>query len=142
MKFIITILFSIFLSQSAQATPQIPIEIIKVKDGDTVVAKLENGNTFDIRLYGIDCYENKKILRAYKQAYNDNTSIEDIVEKGLKAKLYLDNMTQNAKNTTFSFMGVDIYKRVLGILYFDDININDNLVEKDFCKSYVYKENL
>ena len=34
----------IFFTQTVLATQQIPIEIIEIKDGDTVLAKLENGN--------------------------------------------------------------------------------------------------
>lgn len=138
-KFFI-ILFIIFFNQVVFATPKIPIEIVAIKDGDTIRAKLENGNKFDIRLYGIDCYESKKIHRAYKQAYTEKTSIENIIERGLLAKHYLENENKKSKTISFSFMGVDIYKRTLGILYFDNININNSLVEKKFCKSYLYSE--
>ena len=140
-KLLISLLI-IFFTQTVLATQQIPIEIIEIKDGDTVLAKLENGNKFVIRLYGIDCYESKKIHRAYKQAYLDNISIDDIVEKGLLTKQYLKNEHAKSSTTTFSFIGVDIYKRILGILYFDGININDRLVKNNYCKNYLYQEQL
>ena len=100
-KLLISLLI-IFFTQTVLATQQIPIEIIEIKDGDTVLAKLENGNKFVIRLYGIDCYESKKIHRAYKQAYLDNISIDDIVEKGLLTKQYLKNEHAKSSTTTFS----------------------------------------
>jgi len=39
-------------------------------------------------------------------------------------------------------MGVDIYKRPLGLLYFDDINVNKKILDEKICKPYNYKKNI
>ena len=123
------------------AQTKIPIEIIKIHDGDTIRAKLKNGNEFNIRLVGIDCYETSKIHRAYKQAYIDKLDINDVIDKGLKAKEYLKELNKKEKDVSFLFMGLDKYNRVLGVLYFDNENINQKLVNENYCKVYEFREN-
>ena len=44
------------------------------------------------------------------------------------------------KDISFEFKGIDKYGRGLGILYFDNININQKLIEEKYCKVYEYKE--
>lgn len=122
------------------ADEKIKIEIIKITDGDTVKAKLENNNKFSIRLQGIDCAESYTNNRAYKQAYQENQSIDEIVKNGLNVKKYLTNLHKNTKNVSFIFRGIDKYGRVLGVLYFDKTNINQKLIDDGLCKPYIYKE--
>ena len=43
-------------------------------------------NFFYLRLVGIDCYETKNINRAYKQAYTDNLTVEEVIKKTDKNK--------------------------------------------------------
>lgn len=120
------------------AFSEIPIEIIKIYDGDTVIAKLENGNVFPIRLIDIDCFEAQVIDRAYKQSYYKKLSIENILEKGMQSKFYLISLLENSKKISFDFMGIDKYKRALGILYFDGININKKMLDEKICEPYTY----
>ncbi|MBE7707687.1 MAG: thermonuclease family protein [Cyanobacteria bacterium SIG27] len=44
------------------------------------------------------------------------------------------------QTASFEFRGIDKYSRVLGILYFDDTNINQKLIDEKYCKVYKYKE--
>ena len=138
---LITIIYLIFFSQNIFAfQSKISIKNLKVLDGDTVKVTFESGNKFSIRLIGIDCFETEPIHRAYKQAYYSHLSIDQVIYKGFEAKNYLKNLHKKAKNISFVFQGVDKYGRVLGILYFDNININQHLLDKGFCLPYVYKE--
>ena len=138
---LITIIYLIFFSQNIFAfQSKISIKNLKVLDGDTVKVTFESGNKFSIRLIGIDCFETEPIHRAYKQAYYSHLSIDQVIYKGFEAKNYLENLHKKAKNISFIFQGVDKYGRVLGILYFDNININQHLLDKGFCLPYVYKE--
>ncbi len=138
---LITIIYLIFFSQNIFAfQSKISIKNLKVLDGDTVKVTFESGNKFSIRLIGIDCFETEPIHRAYKQAYYSHLSIDQVIYKGCEAKIYLENLYKKAKNISFVFQGVDKYGRVLGILYFDNININQHLLDKGFCLPYVYKE--
>ncbi len=58
----------------------------KIYDGDIIQAKVNNGNKFSIQLTGIDCYETSKIHRAYKQAYVDKLTINEVIKKGFVRK--------------------------------------------------------
>ena len=44
------------------ADTKIPVQLIKIKDGDTVDVRIEK-NTFPVRLIGIDCYETGRTLQ-------------------------------------------------------------------------------
>lgn len=92
---IIFIMFILFLTASLSfaGSYNIPITIIKVIDGDTVLAKIDN-NIFQIRLYGIDCYETETIHRAYKQAYINKIGIEKVILQGKMASKILNQYIQ------------------------------------------------
>ena len=83
---------------------------------------------------------NIKIHRAYKQAYIDKLDINDVIDKGLKAKEYLKELNKKEKDISFLFMGLDKYNRVLGVLYFNNENINQKLVNENYCGVYEFRE--
>lgn len=119
----------IFFGGFTLAGTKIPIQILKIYDGDTILAKIDN-EKFSVRLIGIDCYETSDINRAYKQAYQNNLKIDEVVCKGKDSKEYLKKMYENNKNKPIylDFKGIDRYGRALGIIYFDKININEELL--------------
>ncbi len=135
-KLIITIISCIW-GLTVWADVRTPVELVRISDGDTVVARIDK-NEFKIRLIGIDCYETAKINRAYKQAYQNNLSIDEVVNKGLNSKRYLEELYAQNKNskTSIEFKGLDIYNRVLGVLYFDKLNVNENLKLHGGCMMY------
>lgn len=135
-KLIITIISCIW-GLTVWADVRTPVELVRISDGDTVVARIDK-NEFKIRLIGIDCYETAKINRAYKQAYQNNLSIDEVVDKGLNSKRYLEELYAQNKNskTSIEFKGLDIYNRVLGVLYFDKLNVNENLKLHGGCMMY------
>lgn len=137
MKYILTTICLILTSLTVFADTRTPIQITKIIDGDTIEAKINN-NPFIIRLIGIDCYETCKIHRAYHQAYDNNISIDDVIARGLESKKYLQQLykSNRSKQSQFEFRGVDKYGRVLGILYLNDININQKLLENGGCMKY------
>ena len=129
-SFILLIVF-VFCSASYAAS-KTPVRIVKILDGDTVRAKI-NDNIFSIRLIGIDCYETTSNNRAYRQAYNNNLTIGEVIKNGKFSKKYLINLYKNSNVQTFEFMGLDYYKRPLGVLYFDDVNINQKMLNHGGC---------
>ena len=118
---------------------KIPIQITNISDGDTVKAKIDK-NEFKIRLVGIDCYETCKIHRAYKQAYENKLNIDDVMRNGKLSKHYLQNLYEinKNKNIYLEFKGVDVYGRVLGVLYFDRINVNEEMKNHGVCMLYEF----
>ncbi len=137
-KFLLLIGF--LLSTVSFASERIPIIITKIIDGDTVRVKMQSENKFALRLAGIDCYETHLSHRAKSQAYDDKLNVDEIIKKGMSAKEYLKELKNNTKDISFEFRGIDKYSRVLGILYFDDTNINQKLIDEKYCKVYKYKE--
>lgn len=137
-KFLYIIFLISTITTPTIADTRIPIEITKIYDGDTVEAKIDKNKPFKIRLIDIDCYETSKIHRAYKQAYCNHKSIDDVIAAGLDSKKYLQNLYDNNKSngTYLEFKGIDIYGRALGILYFDTLNVNENLKNSGGCLNY------
>lgn len=113
------------------------IKITKVYDGDTILGFV-NGKKVNIRLLGIDCYETSPINRAYKQAYLQKISIEEVVKRGNRSKTILNNLVENNPNAKIILKGKDCYNRDLGILFINDININKYMVENGGCLKYTY----
>ena len=66
----------------------------------------------------------------------NNLSVDNVLLKGKNSKKYLKNLYKNTDKTYFEFKGLDIYKRVLAVVYFDDINVNDSM--KTFGGCIVY----
>ena len=132
-SFILLIVF-VFCSAS-YAVSKTPVKIVKILDGDTIRAKI-NDNIFSIRLIGIDCYETTPNNRAYRQAYNNNLTIDEVIKNGKFSKKYLINLYKKSNVQTFEFMGLDYYKRPLGVLYFDDVNINQKMLNHGGCLKF------
>lgn len=135
--FIVVALLSLL---SSYADSKTPITILKIIDGDTLEVHTNNKNKFSLRLFEIDCYETSQSHRAKSQAYDDKINLADVIDKGLNAKKYLRKIKNNAKEISFEFKGIDKYGRVLGVLYLDNININQKLIDEKYCKIYKYKE--
>ena len=115
------------------------IKITKVTDGDTVKGII-NGKEMSIRLSGIDCYETSKRDRAYKQAYLNKMSIEDVVKRGKESKEILTNILKSNNNITVRFTDIDKrYNRNVGIIYAGDINVNEYMVQNGGCMMFEYK---
>lgn len=115
------------------------INITKVCDGDTIKG-IVDGKEVPIRLTGIDCYETSKINRAYKQAYLNKISIEEVVKRGVQSKRILCKFLENHPNVKVKFTDTDRYDRKVGILYADNININEYMLQEGGCLVYEYKQ--
>jgi len=137
MKHVFLILILFIFINSVSALTQ--IKVLKIYDGDTIQAQTDGGNKFSIRLIGIDCFETSKINRAYKQAYINKLNIDNVIKKRNKAKIYLEELYKNNSKTSFDFVGVDKYGRVLGVLWFDNFNVNEELLNKGYCSRFEYK---
>ncbi len=119
----------------------IPVEVLEIYDGDTIKVKLDSNNKFSIRLVEIDCFETSKIHRAYKQAYVNNLKIEQVVKQGNSTTKVVQELYKNSKNASFDFQGIDKYSRALGIVYFDELNVNKYLLDNKICLPYEYIDN-
>lgn len=90
--------------------------VVNVYDGDTITILSKDSQAYKIRLWGIDAPEKK-------QAF------------GEKSRAYLRNMIIN-KSVKVRKMGQDRYKRILGIVIFNGVDINAKMVESGYAWSY------
>ncbi|MGN0015271.1 MAG: hypothetical protein ACI37T_07645 [Candidatus Gastranaerophilaceae bacterium] len=68
-------------------------------------------------------------------------SIDKVIEKGVFSKQFLEKLYKNSNHQVFlEFMGLDTYKRVLRIIYFDDINVNETMKNNGGCLPYEYNK--
>ena len=103
--------------------------LLRVVDGDTLDASIDLG--FDVwvkkrvRLYGINAPESR------------TRDLEE-KKKGIAAKEKLQELLE-ASNGIFVIKshGVGKYGRCLGVIYIDDDNINERLINEGFAKEYL-----
>lgn len=109
-------------------------EVRHVFDGDTIQI-YTGGEAFNVRLYGIDCMETAPIHRAYHQAYDKKTTVEDIINQGNSAtKILKEIIEKNNNKIYFKTMGIDHYGRLLAIIYnMQKKNINNMLLKNPYC---------
>lgn len=132
MKRILLIITFLLLTKVGVAYQE--IEVLKVYDGDSILAKIED-NIFRIRLYGIDCFEGAKSDRARWQAKKYNLTLQEIINSGNLAGEILKEKLKN-KKVYFDFKGVDKYSRALGNLYVDNVSIEDEMLKTPYCFDY------
>lgn len=136
----IILLLVIVLGLAVYAEERVQVTLFRVYDGDTIEVINENNQKENIRLIGIDCYETSTNNRAYKQAYENKLSIEQVVAGGTKAKLALIELfkTNKSKKLYLERHGKDHYNRTLGIIYLGKININKYMLESGNALEYKY----
>ena len=129
MKKTFLLLAILFFAQTCFAFQE--IEVLKVYDGDSILAKIDD-NIFRIRLYGIDCFEGAKSDRAKWQAKKHNIPLLELLDGGNMAGDILKDKLKD-KKVYFDFKGVDKYSRALGNLYVDNISIEDEMLKTPYC---------
>lgn len=93
---------------------------MRVSDGDTVVLLDADNTQHKIRLNGIDAPENG-------QPYGD------------KSKEYLTGLIAR-KEVTVEVKGKDRYKRILGVVYLGEVNINAEMIRAGYAWNYKYSK--
>lgn len=96
-------------------------KVTRVSDGDTVILTDSKKNKTKVRLDGIDAPE-------IGQEYGD------------ESKEFVEKLILN-KNVKVKVIGVDKYKRTLGVIYLDNLNINEELLANGLAWQYHYNKN-
>lgn len=104
--------------------------VTRVVDGDTIHA-LCNGKDVKIRLAVIDSYESKKNQRAFKQAYEQHITLEEVIARGKRATEITKQELEGKKiKVVSSPTNKDRYGRALGSVYVDNVDINEKLLKE------------
>ena len=96
-------------------------KVVKVQDGDTITVLTGDNKQIKIRLDGIDAPEGGQ-------------------DYGNKAKQYLSDLVIG-KTIKVEDMGKDIYKRTLGVVYLNDLNVNEEMIRAGYAWRYKYNKN-
>jgi endonuclease YncB( thermonuclease family) len=91
-------------------------KVIKVSDGDTITVLDSNNKKRKVRLDRIDAPESKQSF-------------------GIKSRNYLAKLIEN-KKATIQYKKVDRYKRILGIVKLDDMDVNLHMVSTGHAWHY------
>lgn len=97
---------------------QIRGKVIKVSDGDTVTLLTDDYTQVKVRLFGIDCPEKNQ-------------------DFGQKARRFVADQCLQ-KNVLVEKKGEDKYKRTLGIVFIDNVNLNELLLSKGLAWHYKF----
>ena len=118
--------------------------IIKINDGDTITA-LVNNETTKIRLLDVDCYETKKNAIAKFQQQYYGLSYDEVLEKGKQSRKILKKLLKDHRYIRVEWGKRDSFGRILGKVYLDDIksngtiDVNQYMLESGGCNKYLPK---
>ena len=135
------VLFTILLVQSVSAH-EFVATIIKINDGDTLTALVNNENT-KIRLLDVDCYETGKNSNTKFQQKYYGLSVDEVLEKGKQSRKILKKLLKDHRYIRVEWEKRDSFGRILGKVYLDDIksagviDVNQYMLKTGGCNKYV-----
>ena len=135
------VLFTILLVQTVSAH-EFVATIIKINDGDTLTALVNNENT-KIRLLDVDCYETGKNSNTKFQQKYYGLSVDDVLEKGKQSRKKLKNLLKDHRYIRVEWEKRDSFGRILGTVYLDDIksasviDVNQYMLKTGGCNKYI-----
>ena len=76
------------------------------------------------------------------KSYAHKMTIEEVTAKGIQQKQALIRLLEDNKDKQLYLErhGKDIYKRTLGVIYLDDLNVNKYMLESGNAMEYIYKK--
>jgi len=104
--------------------------VTKVSDGDTIHLTTPEQTILKVRLYGIDAPETDKI--------NNKTGKVNIPGQpyGEESGRTLENKIMN-KNIKVDILDIDKYRRMVGMIYLDNRNINLEMVREGYAEGFI-----
>lgn len=135
------VLFTILLVQSVSAH-EFVATIIKINDGDTLTA-LVNNETTKIRLLDVDCYETGKNSNTRFQQKYYGLSVDEVIKHGKQSRKKLKNLLKDHRYIRIIWEKRDGFGRILGKVYLDDIksagviDVNQYMLKTGGCNKYV-----
>ena len=97
--------------------------VTRVYDGDTILVTRNRTDTKKVRLVGIDAPETSRKKYEPGQPYS------------LQSKKYLTSLVLN-RTVTITSYHLDVYNRVLGVVVWEGININLEMVRSGLAEVY------
>lgn len=129
---LITLLLALLSISSAFAKEPIRTVVgivTKISDGDSVSIHDDLGTKLKIRLYGIDAPETEKSSRRTGQVSKEGQPYGEESYWALQGKL-------ERQRIRVDILDIDKYKRMVGIIWLNDRNINREMVQEGHAWAY------
>ena len=104
--------------------------VTKVSDGDTIHVTTPEQTKLRVRLYGIDAPETSKVNAHSGQINKPGQPYGEDSWKALKNKI-------KGRQVRLDILDIDKYRRMVGIIWCDDRNINLEMVREGYAEAYV-----
>ena len=124
---------TLFLASPSFASKPIQIVIgtvTKVSDGDTIQITTPEQTKLRVRLYGVDAPETPKINQRTGRVNKPGQSHGLEFWKALEGKIL-------GKQVQFEISDIDKYKRMVGIIWIGERNINLEMVQEGYAEAYI-----
>ncbi len=105
-------------------------KVTKVSDGDTIHLTTREQTKLRVRLYGIDAPETPKINHRTGQVNKPGQPYGLESWRALKGKI-------NGQQVRLDILDIDKYRRMVGIIWFGDRNINIEMVSEGFAEAFI-----
>lgn len=117
-----------YFTQAAQRT--IVGTVTYITDGDTIHVVTAEQTKLKVRLYGIDCPETVKMNHQTGAVSKPGQPYGNEAKDALTAAIY-------GKQVTLEVMDVDRYKRIVCIVWYQNRNINLEMVSAGYAEAFV-----
>lgn len=104
--------------------------VSKVSDGDTIHVTTSEQTKLRVRLYGIDAPETYKINNRTGQVNKAGQPYGDESWKAIEGKIM-------GKHVRLDIIDIDKYKRMVGMVWLDESNINLEMVSEGYAEAFV-----
>lgn len=104
--------------------------VTKVSDGDTMQLTTPEQTKLKVRLYGIDAPETYKTNNRTGQVNKVGQAYGDESRKALESKI-------TGKQIKLDIIDIDKYKRMVGMIWLDNRNINLEMVSEGYAEAFV-----
>ena len=104
--------------------------VTKISDGDTIHLTTPEQTILKVRLYGIDAPETDKINNKTGQINIPGQPYGDESWTALKSKIM-------CKKVKVDILDIDKYRRMVGMIYLDDRNINLEMIREGYAEAFI-----
>ena len=104
--------------------------VTKVSDGDTIHVTTPEKTKLTVRLYGMDAPETPKINQRTGHINKPGQPYGEESWKALEAKIM-------GKQVRLDIIDIDRYKRMVGVIWIDNRNINLEMVKEGYAEAYL-----
>ena len=124
----VTAFINISVSQAVIRT--VTGTVTKVSDGDTIHVTTPERTKLKVRLYGLDAPETPKINQRTGRINKPGQPYGEESWKALEGKIM-------GKQVRLEILDIDKYRRMVGMIYLGDRNINLEMISEGYAEAYL-----